>query len=59
MQAHDKKISSVIHFVGVGAMGGPMAQRLLEGGHVVRVFDSNPQRVEAFSAQHGKHTELS
>jgi 3-hydroxyisobutyrate dehydrogenase len=36
-----------------------MAQRLHEGGHVVRVFDSNPQRVEAFSAQHGKQTELS
>jgi 3-hydroxyisobutyrate dehydrogenase len=36
-----------------------MAQRLLAGGHTVRVFDSNPQRVKVFAAQHGKHTALS
>jgi len=52
------KKSYLIHFIGVGAMGAPMAQRLLEGGHQVRVYDSNPQRIEKFSAQHGKHTAL-
>ena len=50
--------SSVVHFIGVGAMGGPMAQRLLEGGYTVRVFDTNVQRIEAFSMQNGKQTAL-
>lgn len=50
------KKSYLVHFIGVGAMGGPMAQRLLEGGHTVRVFDTNQGRVEAFSAKHGSQT---
>jgi len=58
MKAQHIQESSIVHFIGVGAMGGPMAQRLLEGGHAVRVFDSNPERVSAFSAQHGRETEL-
>lgn len=56
MKKFDIKKSYLVHFVGVGAMGGPMAQRLLEGGHSVRVFDTNQERVEAFSAQHGIQT---
>ena len=47
------KKSYLVHFIGVGAMGGPMAQRLLDGGHTVRVFDTNQKRVDAFSAKHG------
>ena len=58
MESNNLKAASVVHFIGVGAMGGPMAQRLLEGGHTVRVFDTNAQRVEAFSAQHGKQAAL-
>jgi 3-hydroxyisobutyrate dehydrogenase len=58
MESNNMKAASVVHFIGVGAMGGPMAQRLLEGGHTVRVFDTNAQRVEAFSAQHGKQAAL-
>lgn len=50
--------SSLVHFIGVGAMGGPMAQRLLEGGHAVRVFDTNRDRVEAFCAKHGDQTSI-
>jgi 3-hydroxyisobutyrate dehydrogenase len=50
------KKSYCVHFIGVGAMGSPMAERLLEGGHTVRVFDTNQDRVDTFSAQHGKLT---
>lgn len=49
--------SSIVHFIGVGAMGGPMAQRLLEGGYKVSVFDSNPERVRAFVEKHGSQTQ--
>jgi 3-hydroxyisobutyrate dehydrogenase-like beta-hydroxyacid dehydrogenase len=31
---------AVIGFIGVGRMGGPMAQRLLEAGHALVVFDT-------------------
>jgi len=48
--------SKIVHFIGVGAMGGPMAQRLLEGGYKVSVFDSNPQRVQEFVEKNGKQT---
>ena len=48
--------SKIVHFIGVGAMGGPMAQRLLEGGYKVSVFDNNPQRVQEFVAKNGKQT---
>jgi 2-hydroxy-3-oxopropionate reductase len=33
-------------FVGVGVMGGPMAQRLLERGHALIVHDTNPAAVK-------------
>ena len=33
--------------VGLGRMGGNMAQRLLRGGHDLVVYDPNPQAVEA------------
>lgn len=56
MPKFDIKKSYLIHFIGVGAMGGPMAQRLLEGGHTVRVFDTNQDRIDAFSAKYGKQT---
>lgn len=58
MTAFHENPSYVIHFIGVGAMGAPMAQRLLNGGHHVYVYDSNPQRINAFCAQHGKQTAL-
>ncbi len=33
--------------VGLGRMGGNMAQRLLHGGHDLVVYDPNPEAVEA------------
>jgi len=37
-------------FIGLGAMGAPMAKRLLGGGYPLLVFDSNPKAVEALVA---------
>ena len=39
-----------IGMVGLGRMGGNMAQRLLGGGHDVVAYDPNPQAVEAQSS---------
>ena len=33
--------------IGLGRMGGNMAQRLLQGGHTVVAFDPNPEAVQA------------
>jgi 3-hydroxyisobutyrate dehydrogenase-like beta-hydroxyacid dehydrogenase len=32
-----------IGFVGVGRMGGPMSQRLIDAGHALHVFDANAE----------------
>ncbi len=32
-------------FVGLGVMGGPMALNILKGGHLLRVYDINPEAV--------------
>jgi 3-hydroxyisobutyrate dehydrogenase-like beta-hydroxyacid dehydrogenase len=40
-----------IGFIGTGAMGAPMAERLLAGGHRVAVFDVNPAAVEPLVAR--------
>src|SRR5215218_7379508 len=34
--------SQTLGFVGLGNMGGPMASRLLDAGHSLCVFDTNP-----------------
>ena len=34
--------SQLLGFVGLGNMGGPMASRLLDAGHSLSVFDTNP-----------------
>ena len=36
-----------IGFIGLGAMGLPMARRLAAAGHPVRAFDADPQRLAA------------
>ncbi|MEW5915481.1 MAG: phosphogluconate dehydrogenase (NAD(+)-dependent, decarboxylating) [Gemmatimonadota bacterium] len=41
-----------IGMIGLGRMGGSMAQRLLRGGHQVVAFDRDPQAVRAL-AEHG------
>jgi 3-hydroxyisobutyrate dehydrogenase-like beta-hydroxyacid dehydrogenase len=38
-------------FVGVGRMGGPMASRLLDAGHSLCVFDTNPEVIKPLAAR--------
>jgi 3-hydroxyisobutyrate dehydrogenase len=42
-----------IGFVGIGAMGAPMAACLIKAGYSVAVFDTSPDRCAAFEAAHG------
>lgn len=42
-----------IGFVGIGAMGAPMAGCLLKAGYQLAVYDSNPDRTAAFAKEHG------
>jgi 3-hydroxyisobutyrate dehydrogenase-like beta-hydroxyacid dehydrogenase len=39
----------LLGFVGVGRMGGPMCGRLLDAGHRVCVFDTNPAAIAALT----------
>ncbi|MBU6270172.1 MAG: NAD(P)-dependent oxidoreductase [Betaproteobacteria bacterium] len=41
---------SVIAFIGLGAMGGPMAANLLAAGHALRVWNRNPAKAEPLVA---------
>lgn len=51
---------STIAFIGLGNMGGPMAQNLIKAGHTLRVFDLVPAAVQtlvndgAYSARSAK-----
>ncbi|WP_323017489.1 3-hydroxyisobutyrate dehydrogenase [Castellaniella sp.] len=40
-------MSSTIGFIGLGHMGGPMAQNLLKAGHTLKVFDLVPAALRA------------
>jgi 3-hydroxyisobutyrate dehydrogenase len=42
-----------IGFVGVGAMGAPMAACLIKAGYPLAAYDNNPERMAAFAAEHG------
>lgn len=44
-------MKQVLGFVGVGRMGGPMAGRLLDAGHELCVFDTNPAAVAPLSTR--------
>jgi L-threonate 2-dehydrogenase len=46
-------VSRVIAFIGLGAMGMPMARRLIENQFRVQGFDLNPKALEAHAAQGG------
>jgi 3-hydroxyisobutyrate dehydrogenase-like beta-hydroxyacid dehydrogenase len=41
----------VLGFVGVGRMGGPMANRLIDAGHSLCVFDTNAEAVKPLAAR--------
>ena len=47
---------SIIGFVGLGAMGYPMAANLLEAGHDVRVFNRTTEVADRFCAEHPSAT---
>lgn len=42
-----------VGFVGLGAMGFPMANRLVANGYRVVGYDTNPSRLQGFAHQHG------
>lgn len=42
---------STIGFIGVGAMGGPMASNLLAAGHALRVFNRDRAKTRPFAEQ--------
>lgn len=44
-----------IGFIGLGAMGGPIAQRLRAAGHELVVFDSRPEAAEGLLQGGGTH----
>lgn len=41
-------------FVGIGRMGAPMVQRLIEAGYTVTIYDTNTQALEALAANGAK-----
>jgi 3-hydroxyisobutyrate dehydrogenase-like beta-hydroxyacid dehydrogenase len=47
-------MDQVLGFVGVGRMGGPMANRLLDAGHALCVFDTNAEAVKPLAARGAK-----
>jgi len=47
-------MDQVLGFVGVGRMGGPMANRLLDAGHSLVVFDTNAEAVKPLMARGAK-----
>jgi 3-hydroxyisobutyrate dehydrogenase-like beta-hydroxyacid dehydrogenase len=44
-------MDQVLGFVGVGRMGGPMANRLLDAGHTLCVFDTNAEAVKSLAGR--------
>jgi len=42
-----------VAFIGVGAMGEPMAACVARAGHAVTVYDNSPQRAAQVAADHG------
>jgi 3-hydroxyisobutyrate dehydrogenase-like beta-hydroxyacid dehydrogenase len=47
-------MGQVLGFVGVGRMGGPMANRLLDAGYGLCVYDTNAQAVKALTDRGAK-----
>ena len=47
---------SIIGFIGLGAMGYPMAANLLQAGHDVRVYNRSTEVADRFCAEHPSAT---
>jgi 3-hydroxyisobutyrate dehydrogenase-like beta-hydroxyacid dehydrogenase len=45
---------TTIAFIGVGAMGAPMAERLIDAGHDLRIFDPSTAATKPFAARGAK-----
>lgn len=45
---------TTLAFIGVGAMGAPMAERLIDAGHDLRIFDPSPAATRPFAARGAK-----
>jgi len=45
---------TALGFIGLGVMGGPMARNLIKAGYSVAGFDTDPKRMEQFTAAGGK-----
>lgn len=45
-----------IAYLGLGAMGSPMARHLAAAGHAMTVYNRTPARAEAWAAAHGGRT---
>lgn len=44
---------TALGFIGLGVMGGPMARNLIKAGYPVTGFDTDPKRMEQFTAAGG------
>jgi 3-hydroxyisobutyrate dehydrogenase len=45
-------LSGKIGFIGIGAMGTPMAANLVKANHKLMIYDVNPERTQALAATH-------
>lgn len=45
---------TALGFIGLGVMGGPMARNLIKAGYSVTGYDTDPKRMEQFTAARGK-----
>ncbi|WP_342363135.1 NAD(P)-dependent oxidoreductase [Terrarubrum flagellatum] len=48
-----------IGFIGLGAMGWPMASRLISAGHNLTAYDAAPGRSQSFASEVGGHAAIS
>jgi 3-hydroxyisobutyrate dehydrogenase-like beta-hydroxyacid dehydrogenase len=46
-------VAAKLAFIGCGAMGAPMAERLIDAGHAVRLYDPNPVALAPLVARGG------
>jgi len=49
-------MSETIAFIGCGAMGAPIAERLIDSGHAVRLFDPRAEAMAPLVARGGVAT---
>jgi 3-hydroxyisobutyrate dehydrogenase-like beta-hydroxyacid dehydrogenase len=44
-------MTNPVGFIGLGAMGLPIASRLLEAGHQLRIYNRTPEKAAALAAR--------